>query len=165
MSAQLELRFARDIDMAPASAWKGWTDPPTLMQWFCPRPWSVVECEIDLRPGGIFRTVMQSPEGRRMPAMSGCYLVVEPERRLVWTNALGPGFRPNVHPVTSPGPDFFFTAEIRFDPLPGGGTRYSACVWHPDEAARDAHAAMGFEQGWGVALDQLVELMRGRSAS
>ena len=44
--------------------------------------------------------------------------------------------------------------------LPSGGTRYSARVMHADKAGRDAHEAMGFEQGWGVALDQLVELMQ-----
>lgn len=161
MDTSFELRFERDVAITPAAAWKGWTDPATLMQWFCPRPWSVVACEIDLKPGGIFRTVMQSPEGQRMPPMAGCYLAVEPERRLVWTNALGPGYRPNPLPTGEIGPNFFFTAEIRFDPLPGGGTRYAARVWHADEAARQAHAAMGFEQGWGLALDQLVEMMRG----
>lgn len=159
MDAAFELHFQRDIPIAPSAAWQGWTDPDTLMQWFCPRPWKVVACDIDLRPGGVFATVMQSPEGQRMPPMRGCYLVVEHERRLVWTNALGPDFRPNVLPAPGFGPDFFFTAEIRFDPLPGGGTRYEARVWHPDEGARAAHAAMGFEQGWGIALDQLVELM------
>jgi hypothetical protein len=33
-------------------------------------------------------------------------------------------------------------------------------VHHVDPAGRDAHAAMGFEAGWGAALDQLVELMQ-----
>jgi len=32
-------------------------------------------------------------------------------------------------------------------------------VRHADAASRERHAAMGFEQGWGIALDQLVELM------
>jgi hypothetical protein len=30
---------------------------------------------------------------------------------------------------------------------------------HQNEAAKAAHEAMGFEQGWGLALDQLVALM------
>jgi uncharacterized protein YndB with AHSA1/START domain len=38
-------------------------------------------------------------------------------------------------------------------------TRYHATVHHTDQAGRDAHAAMGFEQGWNIALDQLVALM------
>ena len=41
--------------------------PQRLMPWFCPKPWRVVACSIDLRPGGIFSTTMQSPEGVTLP--------------------------------------------------------------------------------------------------
>jgi uncharacterized protein YndB with AHSA1/START domain len=40
----------------------------------------------------------------------------------------------------------------------GGGTCYTATVIHADEAGSKQHAAMGFEQGWGIALDQLVAM-------
>lgn len=155
----LDLQQLRDIDLPLADVWRAWTEPEVLKEWFCPRPWKVVECEIDLRPGGIFRTVMQSPEGQNMPASAGAYLAVHPEQRLVWTNALGPGFRPNP-PAEDTQMGFTFAVDLRLDPLPGGGTRYHARVMHATEAARDAHAAMGFEQGWNAALDQMVELIR-----
>jgi uncharacterized protein YndB with AHSA1/START domain len=38
----------------------------------------------------------------------------------------------------------------------GAGTRYIATVLHRDEEGRDQHEAMGFYEGWGKALDQLV---------
>lgn len=154
-----DLRLVRDVPITPEQAFEGWTVPQTLMPWFCPRPWTVVECEIDLKPGGIFATTMQSPEGQSMPRGVGCFLAVEAPRRLVWTNLLGPGFRPNA--PQGPG-GFGFVCELRFDPLPEGGTRYEATVRHVDEAGRMAHEQMGFEAGWGAALKQLVELMKGR---
>ena len=40
------------------------------------------------------------------------------------------------------------------------GTRYSATVIHADEAGCEKHAAMGFEGGWGTALDQLVTMIQ-----
>ena len=52
---------------------------------------STLVCEIDLRPGGKFRTVMQGPAGEVVDN-SGCYLEVVPGRRLVFTDALGPGW-------------------------------------------------------------------------
>lgn len=163
----LDLVFERDIPIPPAEVWRGWTDPQVLMQWFCPRPWQVVACDIDLRPGGRFSSTMQSPEGQRMPEMTGCYLVVEPVSRLVWTNAMGPEFRPR--PASTPAldgpPDFSFVADLRFEPLPSGGTRYRAIVRHAEAASRQAHADMGFQEGWGRALDQLVELVQGRQAA
>lgn len=155
---ELDLRFQCDIPIPPARARQGWTQPATLAQWFCPRPWQVVECDIDLRPGGIFRTVMQSPEGQRMAAGVGTYLLVESERRLVWTNALGPGFRLNPAPADS-STEFHFVVDLTLEPLAGGGTRYTATVMHQDEAGKRAHEAMGFYEGWGTALDQLVDLM------
>ena len=155
----LDLQQLREIDLPAADVWRAWTEPELLKQWFCPRPWKVVECEIDLRPGGVFRTLMQSPEGQNMPAGAGTYLVVEPEKRLVWTNALGPGFRPNPQPENSSA-GFAFVADLRLDALRNGRTRYHARVMHASQAARDAHVAMGFEAGWDAALDQLVELMK-----
>lgn len=160
---ELDLHFERDIDIPTSAVWRAWTEPDLLAKWFCPRPWSVVACEIDLRPGGLFSTTMQSPDGQRMPAMAGSYLLVEPDRRLVWTNAMGPDFRP--HPAASPvdapdgPPNFLFTADLRFEAT-ASGTRYRACVRHAHASDCQAHAAMGFEQGWGIALDQLVELMK-----
>lgn len=155
--SRFDLLFHRDVPLAPERIWEAWTSPELLVQWFCPLPWKVVECEIDLRPGGIFRTVMQSPEGQTMPDNTGTYLLIEPNQRLVWTNALGPDFRPK------PGDThlgFFFVVDLRLAALPDGSTHYSALVMHQNETDRKAHADMGFEQGWGIALDQLVALMR-----
>ncbi len=153
---RLDLQFHREVALSPSQIWEGWTNPDTLVKWFCPHPWKVVECEIDLRPGGIFRTMMQSPEGKNMPDNTGTYLLVEPTKRLVWTNALGPEFRPQAQGVNL---GFFFVVDLRLEGLPDGGTRYSANVMHQSEADRQTHSDMGFEQGWGVALDQLVALM------
>lgn len=50
-----------------------------------------------------------------------------------------------------------FTAKVEMAPHGETGTRYRATV---DEAGCRMHASMGFEQGWGVALDQLVVLVK-----
>ena len=55
----------------PNSSGRAWTTPEHLKKWFTPAPWTTVDCEIDLRPGGIFRTVMRSPEGQEFPNV-GC---------------------------------------------------------------------------------------------
>jgi uncharacterized protein YndB with AHSA1/START domain len=152
--SKLDLSFERVVDVPRELVWRAWTEPQHLMPWFCPLPWKTVECEIDLRPGGMFRTVMLSPEGQKFPGM-GCYLEVLKNERLVWTSALLPGFRPA--PKGAIGTtDFLFTATIELS-TQGGGTRYSATVIHADEDGCKKHAAMGFEDGWGKALDQLVE--------
>lgn len=147
---KLDLVLERIVDVPPKLVWAAWTKPEHLKMWFTPKPWRTVDCEIDLRPGGIFRTVMRSPEGQEFPNV-GCYLEVVESRKLVWTAALGPGFRPSKPNADVP----FFTAVIEFEPH-GAGTRYTALVLHGTEEDAKRHAAMGFHEGWGTALDQLV---------
>lgn len=157
VNPKLDLVLERVVNVAPELVWKAWTTPEILKQWFCPVPWMTVECDIDLRPGGTFRTVMRSPEGQDMPANAGCYLEVVPGSRLVWTTALLPGYRP----ATAAGPEgaFTFTCFLTLEPH-GTGTRYTATVIHRDEIACRTHNEMGFHAGWGAALDQLVALMK-----
>jgi uncharacterized protein YndB with AHSA1/START domain len=151
---KLDLVFERVVPVSPALVWRAWTEPEHVKRWFTPSPWTTPHCEIDLRPGGLFRTVMRSPEGQEHDNV-GCYLEVVPERRLVWTDALEPGFRPTRQ---SSELGFRFTAIIALEPR-GTGTQYTATVLHADEQSRAKHEAMGFHEGWGKALEQLVAHM------
>ncbi len=154
-----DLRLERIVDVPLELVWKAWTEPALLKQWFCPKPWSVSDCVIDLRPGGRFATTMRSPEGQLFPN-EGCYLEVVPMKRLVWTDALQEGYRPSSRGYLSEGEGgFYFTAVLALEDL-GGKTKYTAYGLHKNEAAAKKHEAMGFSQGWGIALDQLVALCK-----
>lgn len=153
-NAALDLTLDRLVDLPVERLWAAWTEPDHLVRWFTPAPWRTVACEIDLRPGGRFRTRMQGPAGEAFDNL-GCYLVVEAPHRLVWTGALLPGYRPR---PAGPEP-FLMTAELRFS-TEGGRSRYQAHVLHADEEARRRHEQMGFEAGWSRALEQLIEAMR-----
>ena len=157
---RLDLVLERIVDLAPERVWAAWTIPEYIKHWFTPEPWKTVDCQIDLRPGGIFRTVMRSLEGQEFPN-AGCYLEVIANEQLVWTNALDPGFRP-ANPSAAEVADcglIVFTAIISLA-AHGSGTRYSALVMHKDEEGRKKHEGMGFHEGWGKALDQLVAYMK-----
>ncbi len=163
MSDAYDLTFERVVPVTAAQLWQGWTDSATLMKWFTPAPWRTIDAEIDPRPGGIFRTVMQGPNGESGGGGVGCVLEAVPNRRFVWTTALGPGFVPNA-PAEG---GFHFTGILEFLPVDGnlgssatstGGTLYRATGRHATQESADQHAAMGFEVGWGLALDQLVAL-------
>ena len=149
-----ELILERVVPVPPQAIWRAWTEPELLKSWFCPLPWQVVDAEIDLRPGGMFRTVMQGPDGTRMTHV-GCYLEVEAPTRLVWTTALAPGFGPAVEHPQIPA----FTCTLTFEAVEGG-TRYKAIAVHRDAAAAEAHGKMGFHEGWGMALTQLVQAVQ-----
>lgn len=56
------------------------------------------------------------------------------------------------------------TVILTFEDL-GGKTKYTALVRHWSVADREAHEAMGFEQGWGTATDQPAALVTSASTS
>lgn len=146
-----DLVLERFVDVPPAKVWEAWTTPEILMKWFTPDPWKTVACEMDLVPGGKANTTMQSPEGQLFPN-TGCVLEVVPGRKLVFTDALLEGFRPSLNP--------FMTAIIEVIPE-GNGTRYRATALHKDEESAKKHADMGFHDGWGTALDQMIAVIKG----
>jgi uncharacterized protein YndB with AHSA1/START domain len=152
LDPELDLELVRETDVAPELVWRAWTEPELLVQWFTPKPWETPVAEVDLRPGGRFRTVMRGPDGEENDN-TGCFLEVVPNERLVWTAALGPGFRPQPGPLP-------FTAIIELERTPTGGTKYRAIAMHQDPDGRKTHDEMGFQEGWGAVFDQLVELMR-----
>lgn len=149
MNPDTDLLIERDLAASPAAIWRCWTEPALLMRWFCPPPWRVTHAEIDPRPGGIFKTVMEGPNGEKMDGDPGCILLAEPERRLVWTDGNGPGFRPRA--------DTFMVADMTFAPSPKG-TLYRALVMHCSPEQRAQHEEMGFFDGWGTAIGQIEAL-------
>ena len=145
LDPRLDLMVERVIHVSSERAWAAWTDPDHVRQWYAPAPGVISECEIDLRPGGVFRFVPRQPDGVEH-AVTCCYLEVVPQRRLVWTDALLPGYRP--------APTGFFTAVMTLEPR-GDATLCRTVALHRNEADRDQHADMGFHDGWGTVLDQL----------
>lgn len=159
---KLDLVLERVIDVPPSLVWKAWTEPEHLKKWFCPKPWYVSACEMDLKPGGKFYSLMNGPEGESF-GNTGCFLEVVPERKLVWTDALQPGFRPAGLPTgedASCHATFRMTAIISIEPHGNGGTKYVATALHSTEAGRKSHEEMGFYEGWGTALDQMIEVAK-----
>lgn len=149
---QSELTISRFINASPARVWKAWTTPEHLEKWWIPAPMECQVIKLDLRPGGAFETRMREDGGDFQPHVEGCFLEIVPEARLVWTTMLTEGWRPFE-------PWLGLTAIITFE-AEAGGTRYASRVLHknPEDCAK--HEEMGFQDGWGTAIDQLAEFLK-----
>ncbi|MGH2625640.1 MAG: SRPBCC domain-containing protein [Anaerolineales bacterium] len=84
-SSDRELVISRIIDAPRERVFEAWTKE--LPQWWGPHGMTTPVCEMDLRPGGVFRTVMRAPDGTEYPT-KGVFLETKyTARALHWTVA------------------------------------------------------------------------------
>jgi uncharacterized protein YndB with AHSA1/START domain len=159
-----DLILERTLDAPIELVWEAYTNPEHIKQWFAPKPYEITECELDLRPGGIFRIRMVGPDGFDTGhGVPGCVLEVVDREKLTWTSALGPGYRPN---LSGEGCESFpFTAVVTFADAGNGKTAYRAVALHKDVADREKHEQMGFNEGWGSVAGQLEEFAQSLAAN
>lgn len=160
MPEDLDLVLERTLDAPRDLVWAALTVPEHLKQWFAPRPYQITEAELELRPGGIFRIRMVGPDGFDTGhGNAGCVLEVKDREKLVWTSALGPGFRPAE--MGEGCESFPMTAIVTLADAGDGKTAYRAVALHKSGADREAHEKMGFQDGWGTVAGQLEEFAAG----
>lgn len=164
MTQHIDLVLERTLDAPVDLVWAAYTDPEHLKQWFAPKPYQITECELDLRPGGIFRIRMVGPDGFDTGhGSAGCVLEVEQGKKLTWTSALGPGYRPAE--MGEGCESFPMTAIVTFEDAGNGKTAYRAVALHKDAKDKETHEKMGFHDGWGTVAGQLEEFARNLSVS
>jgi uncharacterized protein YndB with AHSA1/START domain len=85
-SAGPEIVITREFNAPRDLVWKSWTDPEHLKNWWGPKAFKMLVCNVDLRPGGLFHYCMQSPQAAEMWGKFVYREIAEPER-LVFVNS------------------------------------------------------------------------------
>jgi uncharacterized protein YndB with AHSA1/START domain len=147
---ELDLAIARIIEAPRSAVWNAWADPASFEQWWVPAPQVCRVREMDLLPGGSFRTEISHDCTEFGPHITGCFLAVDELERIVFTDALVGGWRP--------AEASFVTAVITMKDH-RDGTEYTATAMHRNIADRDRHEQLGFHDGWGTVARQLAELV------
>jgi uncharacterized protein YndB with AHSA1/START domain len=139
------LRLERLIAAPPERVFALWTEPALLVQWWGPEGYDLPTRELDVRPGGRWRTTMRRPDGARVTA-SGVYRVIDKPRRLVFTWAWDEddGTRGHETEVT-----------VTFQAAPGGTRLALVQQRFRGKAERDRH-----DHGWSSSFDRLARTAR-----
>ena len=122
---ELDLTISRIIKASRSAVWNAWADPASFEQWWVPAPEVCRVRDMDLRPGGSFRTEISQDGDEFTPHIAGCFLAVDELERIVFTDALVAGWRP--------AETGFMTAVITMRDHPDGAeyiaTAMHGCQW------------------------------------
>jgi len=141
-----EVSFTRTFNSPRDLVFRVWTDPKHVAQWWGPRGFTNPVCELDARPGGAMRIDMRGPDGTVFP-MTGVYQeIVEPERIVFTSGALGK----DGHPL------FEVLTTVTFTEMGGKTTLTMHARVVKSTAAATPHIK-GMEVGWSQTLDRLEE--------
>jgi uncharacterized protein YndB with AHSA1/START domain len=146
------LEIEREFDAPRDLVWKMFADPYHLSRWWGPKGFTNPVVELDLRPGGRWRHVMRSPDGRDFPTDS-VFLEVTPPERIVYQNAAATDavFGDNKPPS--------FLRVIELEALPGNRTRLTLNAYFDTAANKDAIIRRGFREGTLESFDRLEALL------
>src|SRR6266581_3309178 len=86
--ADRTLVVTRLLDAPCDLVFRMWTDPEHIARWWGPQGFTTTSLDMDLRPGGAYRSCMRSPEGRLL-CRRGVYREIAPPERLAFTFAWG----------------------------------------------------------------------------
>lgn len=77
------LRIERTFDAPRDLVFEAWTDPRHLARWWGPEGLTTPTCEIDLRPGGAWRTCMLNAD-QVEHWVQGRYQLIDPPEKLIF---------------------------------------------------------------------------------
>jgi uncharacterized protein YndB with AHSA1/START domain len=140
-----ELVITRTFDAPRALVWLAWTQQEHLVRWSCPKEFTMLFAEGDLRVGGAWRAGMRSPQGDQY-VMRGEYRDIEEPQRLVFTHSWE---EDEIHP------DHETLVTVQLEEH-GSQTKMTFTQSGLATASsRDGHA-----EGWSGAFDNLNALLR-----
>jgi uncharacterized protein YndB with AHSA1/START domain len=140
------LRIVRIIDAPREQVFRAWTEPEQLRSWWGPGAFTCPEAEVDLRPGGDYRLVMQPTEGEPF-VLGGTYREVEPPVRLVYT------WRWETGPAAD-GSESLVTVEFE-----DRGEQTELALTHTHFPP--GHGAAPYQMGWEGGLEKFEALFSG----
>jgi uncharacterized protein YndB with AHSA1/START domain len=146
-----EVVVTRDIDASPHEAWRAWSDPDLIRQWWGPTGFTCPRADVDFRVGGTTVVAMQAPAeyGGFLMHNRWTYGVISEPTRLEFVSEFADADGRSIPPAEAgipPGVPAQVPHVVDLEPLPDGRTRVTVTeTGYTDEQAR-AQSHAGQEQ-------------------
>ena len=147
LPADKQILITREFDAPKHLVYKAFTTPELVRRWWTAKRGEMKICEIDLRIGGEWRYVMETPDGI-VVGFHGEYREIEPYDRIVSTEAY----------EGIPNPDENATVNTMTLEETDGRTTVTVLVDAPSKEIRDAIMESGMEAGMQDAYDLLEQV-------
>ena len=157
VSSDQEFVYTRKFDAPRDLVWRALTEPGHLVHWWGPQGFTVRVAEVDLRPGGIFRYTLRSPDGWEMRGRWVYQEIAAPERLVTLTSFTDDNGNPARHPMNPMWPLEMHTVASLTEA--GGKTTLTirATPYNATEEERQAFFSEldGMGEGFAGTLDKL----------
>jgi len=141
--------MSRIYDAPRDVVWEAITEAKHVAQWWGGTGFTNPVCEMNVRPGGLWRHVMRFPDGHELK-MNFVFLEVEKPKRLVWQST-DHGQRSEGHPTS--------VITITLEDM-GDRTMWKMVARFHSTAERDAAIAIGFSKPIEASSDRLVDYLK-----
>ena len=143
--SEREIVMTRTFDAPRELVFEAITKAEHMREWWGPRGFTMLVCEIDLRPGGAYRFVQKGPDGGEY-AFRGEFREIVPPERIGWTFEF----------EGAPGSISVDTMTLAEE---DGKTTITSTSLFDSVEQRDVMLQSGMETGAGESYDRLAELL------
>lgn len=148
--APREIVMTREFAAPRTLVFEAYTRPELLRRWFGPHGHELVECEVDLRVGGVWRFVVKAPDDSTM-TLHGIYREIAAPERIV-------SMETNEDCEAEDGTGT--TSTLTFEERDGRTTLTNRLVFVSEEI-RDMMIELGMQHGVGQGYERLATLVEG----
>ena len=155
--------ISRVVDAPRERVWQAWTEAERLKKWWGPKGFTVKQCKVDLRPGGLMHYCLRTPDGQDMWGKFVYREIVKPEK-LVWLNSFSDEKGgTTVHPMSPTWPREMLTT-VTFE-AQGGKTKVTV-QWLPVDTSTDLERKTfeegrdSMKMGWSGTFEQFADYLK-----
>ena len=151
----------RELEATPDVAWRAWSDPEQIQQWWGPVGFTCPRAVVDFRVGGSTLVTMQAPPEYGGFSMHNrwTYTVLTEPSRIEFVSTFADADGNPIDPAAAgipPGVPAEVPHVVDLEPLPGGRTRVTVTEFGYTQEEARAQSELGQEQ----CLDKMQALFR-----